>query len=70
MSLEHLYRLLEVFTFNGAVEGGIVDLGSLEGDGLFHGLVEAEFVRRVPRVVELIGKRWLDEVQFPPSELV
>ena len=70
MTLEHLYRLLEVFTFDGAVEGGIVDLGSLEGDGFFHGLIEAEFVRRVPRVVELVGKGWLNEVQFPRSELV
>jgi hypothetical protein len=61
MTLEHLYRLLEELAFYGSVEGGIVDLGSLEGHGLFHCLVEAEFVCRVPRVVKLVGQGRLDE---------
>ena len=70
MTLEHLHRLLEVFTVYGSVEGGIVYLGPLEGHGLFHGLVKAELVRRVSRVVNLHVKRGLNEIQFPRCELV
>ena len=70
MTLEHLYRLLEVFTVYGPVEGGIVYFSSLEGHGLFHGLIVAEFVRRISRVVNLHVQRRLDEFQFPRCELV
>ncbi len=70
MTFEYLYRLLEVLTVYGPVEGGIVYLGPFEGHGLFHGLIETEFVRRVPRVVHLIGQRGLDEFQFPRCELI
>jgi hypothetical protein len=64
MTLEHLHRLLEVFTVYGPVEGGIVYLGPLEGHGLFHSLVKAELVCRVSRVVNLHVQRRLDEIQF------
>jgi hypothetical protein len=70
MTLEHLHRLLEVFTVYGSVEGGIVYFGPLEGHGLFHGLIKTELVCRVTRVVNLHVQRGLDEFQFPRCELV